>query len=246
MRGRSAFLCCATEIRSPSMCCHCIAGTSARQPLDAHSGQPRSICSSSLSPFAASSQWPRQRFVLRVALRHPHRHVALAGVRQSEFARNRRPRAPPARLEPVRLPARVRARPTPANNIPDSLVRFRRPRAGRCARAPAAAVPKVRPHEGRRGRYRGRPRACHLQGAGGSAWRAHPGRKRRPRPRRPLHLHRPGGGGSRASAHQEPAAAGRPPSLGRKTGPSSWWWTTTLRRSASPATRSPKRAIPRW
>ena len=112
---------------------HRIADTSARRSQDAYSGQARQICSSSLSLLVSSSQWPRQRFTLRVALRHPQRNVALARVRQPELARYRRPRAPPARLEPICTPARVRVRPTPPNHVPNRLVRRSRTLLGKQA-----------------------------------------------------------------------------------------------------------------
>ena len=63
-------------------------------------------------------QRPGQPLPHRIALRHPHRHVALARVRQSELARDRGPRPPPLRLEPVSLPPLVRPRPTPQLHVP--------------------------------------------------------------------------------------------------------------------------------
>ena len=57
-----------------------------------------------MSALATSSQRPRQHFALRVALRRSQRDVAPARVRQSELARDRGPRPPPLRLEPVSLP----------------------------------------------------------------------------------------------------------------------------------------------
>ena len=68
------------------------------------------------------------------------------------------------------------------------------------------AVPQVHHRRGPGGRQRAGPR--HLQGPGRGPGRAHPGRERRRRPRRALHLHDPGGrGGQRQSRPSQPGHA---------------------------------------
>ena len=89
------------------------------------------------------------------------------------------------------------------------------------------------------------PRAGHLQGAGGGARGAHPGRERRTRRGRPVHVHRPGGRGCRGG-RDPPSPARSRRTRRRASPPASWWSTTTRRRCATCAKRSPRRATPRW
>ena len=113
-------------------------------------------------------------------------------------ALERRPALAPLGPDPGRGRARRRAR------------RRLGPRRGpgRGARAAAAPVPQVRARRRRRGRAAGHgPRARHLQGAGRGARRPHPGRERRDRPGRPVHLHPPGGRGCPAERVRRPRPA---------------------------------------
>ena len=102
-----------------------------------------------------------------------------------------------------------------------------------------AAVAHLR--QARRSDGRLRPRARDLQGAGGSPWRAHPGRERRSGPGHHSHLHPARGRGVGAEAATEPPRAGNRPRR------SASWWSTTTRACCAPcATRWPGPATPRW
>ena len=116
------------------------------------------------------------------------------------------------------------------------------------AGAPGAAVrPPLRDRGACRARPGRRARAGHLQGPGGGARRAYPGRERRDRigPARDVHgaCGRPGRSPRRAPAGVATAAAAQ----GAKSmkGCPSWRSTTTPRRCATCARRSPKRSLRR-
>ena len=81
----------------------------------------------------------------------------------------------------------------------------RRRRPGGGGGAPGAPLRQA--CRGGRGRRTGGPRAgaCHLQGAGGGAWRAHPGREPGPRARHHGHLHAAGRGGAGRTLNPGPA-----------------------------------------
>ena len=91
------------------------------------------------------------------------------------------------------------------------------------------AVPQVHRRRGPGERRRRRAGTRHLQGSGRGPWRAHPGRERRRRARRALHLHDPGGRGVR-----RPCAGGRTPSPSYSASSPS---TTTGAGSAWPGAR---------
>ena len=122
-----------------------------------------------------------------------------------------------------RAGARTTSSPTPRSHAPESspirvaavlkggrgrgLGRRRRPWGG----AGAACARLFDKHAGAgRGRRIGGPRpgACHLQGAGGGAWRPHPGGERRRRARHHGRLHPSGGGGARPRDPRPPGAGG--------------------------------------
>ena len=105
------------------------------------------------------------------------------------------------------------------------------------------AVPQVHHRRGPEGRPRQRAGPRDLQGPGRGPGGAHPGRERRRRPRRALHLHDPGGRGSQRPSRPGPA---RPagPRPGRGAHPRG-------RRRPGDAAPSPRhagggRATPRW